>query len=1052
MALNLSESLSNLKRINCREALFKNVCIILTINFFGITTLFILDNLTAFSAFLRFLLLLFFTIINILMILKLCRDLHQSRLTDKEAAVKLEKNNGIKDNSLINAVCFRDDKNISEDMRSLFMHAADHQCSKIKLSGITSNQKCRKLFKIFIISLLIFLLYIIPLRRYAYNAALRFSNPWSQLASLNFTQFKVTPGDIKIVSGQKMIIKATAIKDGEKINNLKILITSSVGSTLYQMQSSQGISVFELDNVTENLSYKIQSGIESTREFKVKIVPSPEFKKFRIETIPPVYTNLKKTVYDFKSTEISAPKGSIINLQFENSPGNVAEINLSKDKTHLSSFSFTLNKNTTASASITREGIKYSNIWQCKFDAQPDSPPIARFMNRQLNIEAGIGQMIPLYITAEDNYGISSVRVVLENQGRKGAYKQFNYHSSQPERLREVVALKLTPEMCAVGTTLKVSIQALDTQIPALMGQSKANITIHVVDLTKKLKENISDSKNADIYQILFETIEKQQTTRNWLSVKAKRTRRHEIYQLVSQQREIKNLLISAGNKADKVKIELASDIKEIADGIAEKIISGSKNLFKVCGVNNLHQAINMVVNDQSLLIQQVKALLEVAAAREIADKEQEKQLNREEQEKELYEKIKNVRDKLDEFMKEQKQIITETETIDKKEPEDWSEAEEKLLGDLAARELDWSKFFKAAFNDLSKLQNQDFSNSAMADEFVEMYEELQKAGDALAKKNIKEIATLAENTALSSSESVAANLDRWLADNKDSIKWNAEESGESPDIPLTDLPAELTDIIGDLIETEDDMGEDTQDSTNSFSYSSDEGLGWGVGDGNIDSMQAKGITGNILPNNNEVGGRSGEGRSGKSSGQFVEKTATGKGGRKTPTRLTQSPYEKGTVEDTSKDPQGGASGGGKQSGVGNEGLIGITPDQDPNIEERLSGTQGELRQRAEALLRELGKRQLPTGDLREALNKLALLPKQGGNVNKDEIARLKREIAVSLRNAKTSLVLSINAGHEKVRRQKLKDFRVKYQQQEKVPPEYQDCVSGYFKALAKEE
>jgi hypothetical protein len=228
--------------------------------------------------------------------------------------------------------------------------------------------------------------------------------------------------------------------------------------------------------------------------------------------------------------------------------------------------------------------------------------------------------------------------------------------------------------------------------------------------------------------------------------------------------------------------------------------------------------------------------------------------------------------------------------------------------------------------------------------------------------------------------------------------------------------------------------------------------MGWGVSDGNIDSMQAKGITGNILPNNNEVGGRSGEGRSGKSSGQFVEKTATGKGGRKTPTRLTQSPYEKGTVEDSSKDPQGGASGGGKQSGVGDEGLIGVTPDQDPDIKQRLAGNQGELRQRAEALLRQLGQRQLPTGDLREALNKMADLRRLQSGGSEVEVKQLKKEISDALRNAKTALTLSVNAAQEKVRRQKMQNFTVKHQQKEKVPEEYQDCVSGYFKALAAEE
>ena len=217
------------------------------------------------------------------------------------------------------------------------------------------------------------------------------------------------------------------------------------------------------------------------------------------------------------------------------------------------------------------------------------------------------------------------------------------------------------------------------------------------------------------------------------------------------------------------------------------------------------------------------------------------------------------------------------------------------------------------------------------------------------------------------------------------------------PDVPLQDLPEELTDIIGELIDDVNDM-DDVEDSTGSSLSAMDDGLGWGVSDGNMDNMSARGITGNVMPNNNEVGGRSGEGRSGKSTGQFVEKEATGKGGRNTPTRLVQSPFEKGTVRDTSKDPQGGATGGGKQSGVGGDGLRGITPDQKPDVQQRLPGQQAELKQKAEALLRELTVRNLPTGDLEEAVNKMELIQKfratgqglQARQVRSDLLSNLK--------------------------------------------------------------
>jgi len=302
-----------------------------------------------------------------------------------------------------------------------------------------------------------------------------------------------------------------------------------------------------------------------------------------------------------------------------------------------------------------------------------------------------------------------------------------------------------------------------------------------------------------------------------------------------------------------------------------------------------------------------------------------------------------------------------------------------------------------------------------MADELIEMIEELQRSGAALEKKHI-EIATVNEELLGQQTESIEANLERWLADAKDYIKWNGEEGGVYPDVPLQDLPEELTDIIGDLIDDVSDM-EDVEDSTGSSLSAMDDGLGWGVADGNMDNMSARGITGNVMPNNNEVGGRSGEGRSGKSTGQFVEKEATGKGGRNTPTRLVQSPFEKGTVIDRSKDPQGGATGGGKQSGVGGDGLRGITPDQKTDVQQRLPGQQAELKQKAEALLRELNVRNLPTGDLEDAVNKMEQIQKLSSAGQGLQIRQIRSGLLNSLKDAQTVMNSYAIGGAEKTAR-----------------------------------
>ena len=139
-------------------------------------------------------------------------------------------------------------------------------------------------------------------------------------------------------------------------------------------------------------------------------------------------------------------------------------------------------------------------------------------------------------------------------------------------------------------------------------------------------------------------------------------------------------------------------------------------------------------------------------------------------------------------------------------------------------------------------------------------------------------------------------------------------------------------------------------DVTSKYAGSFDKGVGWDASDGPISSMNAQGVTGNQLPNTNEMSGRSGEGRQGKSSGEFVEDKAVGKGGRRTPTRLTPEPFQQGQVDDQSTDPAGGATGGGKLSGAGEEGLEGPVPAPLKKELQRLAGKQASLINRAERI------------------------------------------------------------------------------------------------------
>ncbi len=318
----------------------------------------------------------------------------------------------------------------------------------------------------------------------------------------------------------------------------------------------------------------------------------------------------------------------------------------------------------------------------------------------------------------------------------------------------------------------------------------------------------------------------------------------------------------------------------------------------------------------------------------------------------EVKQKLEDARDKLDKFLKEQKKIIEASENLAKKPVDDFTRQEEELLKTLAVAEDDWSKFIKELHSDLSKLPEQDFANPTLLKEAVEIQNELKMAEDALLKKSV-DIAVPLEQLGYEMAEEMKTNLEKWLPDSPDREKWSQEESLTDMDkeAPMAELPGELEDLVGELMEQEEDLFDEMDDISSSAADSLDKGAGWDAADGPISNMSAKGVTGNRLPNTSEIGGRAGEGRQGKSSGEFVGDEAVGKGGRNTPSRLTPDPYLKGQIKDFSKQPAGGSTGGGKESGQGGEGLEGPVPRAPgPRDLQHLADKQAALRNKAEAV------------------------------------------------------------------------------------------------------
>ncbi len=1014
------------------------------------------DNLFNFNAGTRLVVALAFAGAILLGIVRLFWLYWRKPVDCARMAVYLEQRYGINDNRLINAVHFDKEAGLPDYIKDFFIGAAESACNGLKLGRVWQHAKLKPAAICCGMGLLVFLAYVIPFGAHAKNAFVRFLNPSTAVMPLNFTQFSVEPGNVERIEGSSCLIRAEASKSGRPASSLEVVIEAGGPPLLYPMRTRGDGFVFELHDLTRSTRYLVRNGNDVSRNYTIRVIPRPRLPKLKVTVTPPEYTGDKAWSLESRKHEVDILEGSRVSIRSGVSGPREAVIYRDDEPAAgiNENVSFRMETDTRVSIDVKDErGLLHTGVWKCRLDMVRDGNPTIRFLNRELNVEAFAGQSLPLTLEERDDYGLTAMELFTVKNGEEQIIKRLNYRDLRRERTG-ATPLSIDEDLFARNASYKVWARVFDNHTPPQPGVVPVPLTLHIIDPAKEMKLADRDDPYVMLFTILTEALDKQKALRDWTAARIGLDRKKGISSIVGQRQGEIHARIGKGSalastlyEAKKIRKSLNESILELKTGYSDPLVLRIPQVAKL-DVEKRAAGLNEIVLKQSDIVTVLQRILgAVSRQKELEDLEAQ-QLAEEEQEQELFRTLQTLKQGISEFKEEQRKILADTEAIDKKEPEDWTEEEEKLLGDLAAREQDFARFFQAAFNDLSKLENQDFSNSTMADELVEMIEELQKAGAALEKKHV-EIATVNEELLGEQAESIETNLERWLADAKDHIKWNGEEAGIMPDVPLQDLPDELTDIIGELIDSVEDM-EDVEDSTGSSLSAFDEGIGWGVSDGNMDDMSAKGITGNIMPNNNEVGGRSGEGRSGKSSGQFVEKEAFGKGGRDTPTRLVQSPFEKGTVKEYSKDPQGGATGGGKQSGLGGDGLRGITPDRKPDVQNRLPGQQAELKQKAEALLRELNVRNLPTGDLEEAVNKMEQIQKFGSSGSGLRVRQIQSELISTLKDARTVIKSSAAGGVERSNARRVKIATIRHPENELTPAGYEESVEAYFRALAQ--
>jgi len=1014
-------------------------------------------------------------------------------LTDEMVAAHLEKAYPDLDNRLINSVLLSQERikdRLTRRMVASQIHETAANLSRRELDRGTDPARLWRWGKWALALSVVFVAYGLLFSEYLSNAFMRYTQPRAFIPPVTDTRLSISPGDAELLQGESLLVEAYT--EGVLPEKALIYYQEEGNEPVAGPMDFEGSSfIYEFTNLQRSFCYWVKAGDATSARYQVRVKTRPTIQEVTITYDYPRYTGMGQRTEVSAAGNIAALIGTTVRIQAradrplgggwmeieylgpageEESPAG-ERIALSAVDEDTVGGQFVLTRSGQYRL-LVRDLSGVENEPQVRqIVARPDEAPVVKFLQPGKSVAVPPDAEVTLLAEARDDFSLNSLSLMVQRRAGE-PWQELQRWPCEPgqRQRREGVILKLKELDLAVGDTLMYYMLASDgRERPDEQAGRSRTYQISVVDpaVAEKTGNDLKEMLRAVVQKLIqLQQVNLDATVRlaGWDAAQhgAIETdadaRAHFQAQAAKLTEAEEGIYATAAGAARMYSDSESSEMAEMLGRIAAQEITQAvgqlQKLRALAETADIPPSAQAAANTEKEVLALLKRLLENPEA--LLAERLEKEGKSEDLEERL-EDLSSNRERAEKMLKairqfneEQREVIELTSRLKDVPVDDFTEGDEKTLDKIIEIEEKWARYFQETATDLSKLPPQDFSLASQAKEHLEVYSEIQKAIDAAQQKAV-ELAVPLEQAGMELAESIETNIEKWLMEEPDKLKWSMEDPIQDYDVPLADLPEELEDLIGDLLEQEEDMTEDIEDVTSAWLDSIDKGIGWDTMDGPISNMSAKGVTGNLMPNKQEVGGRSGEGRTAKSSGQFVEETATGKGGRHTPTRLTPDAFEGGAVKDTSPEPATGASGGGKLSGWGAEGLQGPPPPAVQQKLKRLAQQQQQLIDQARRIDHGLQKYRYPRGELPATIRIMEELHSDLEQADISNFTGKHRVVLSNLREVKELVDKQKQVWRErsKLLPQEVRD-EIAAALDEGVPRQYRQMVSSYFRALSE--
>ncbi|MBN2411584.1 hypothetical protein JXQ31_07810 [candidate division KSB1 bacterium] len=247
---------------------------------------------------------------------------------------------------------------------------------------------------------------------------IHFIYPWRDYQSGQVT-FHVLPGDTTVLSGLDVPVKVWL--SDSTVNSIELY--ASRKSPVIVQKTAQDSFYYTFKNVKDSLTYFVSLQDQKSKSFIISVEERPLLRSLKVNVIPPSYSKLQPYNLEENVGDISALKGTQINISaLANKTLESAALHFTSGKKLDTRVN---NREVNTTVTIQRDdayyfelldefGYKSENPITYYIRIIPDQYPLIQILQPGKDIDLGENMTIPLLMLAQDDYGISNIRLAYQ--------------------------------------------------------------------------------------------------------------------------------------------------------------------------------------------------------------------------------------------------------------------------------------------------------------------------------------------------------------------------------------------------------------------------------------------------------------------------------------------------------------------------------------------------------------------------------------------------------------------------------------------------------------